>query len=81
MAKSDKKKDSSPGKMVARSKDLRHRWEVLEELEAGLSLLGTEVKSLRQGRVSLKDSYCKFENHELFIVGLHISQSTRKRGG
>jgi SsrA-binding protein len=60
-------------KEVARAKDLTHKFEVIERHEAGLVLLGTEVKSLRESRASLKDSYCRFQGRELFLVGVHIS--------
>jgi len=60
--------------LVARAKDLHLRYEVLERWEAGLVLVGTEVKSLREGRVQLKDSYCRFRGQELFLIGVHISQ-------
>lgn len=60
-------------KLVTRAKDLLHKFEVLDRVEAGLCLIGTEVKSLREGRANLKDSYCRFTGRELYIVGLHIS--------
>ncbi len=70
-----KKKPAQPSseRVVARAKDLYFRWEVLETFEAGMELMGSEVKSIRDGRVNLKDSYCRFTGHELYIVGLHIS--------
>jgi len=68
------KESQGSEKIVARAKDLRHKYEVMETWEAGLALVGTEVKSLREGRANLKDSYCRFKDHELFVIGLHISQ-------
>ena len=44
-----------------------------EKYEAGIALFGTEVKSIRQGAVNLKDSYCSFKKGELFVLGMHIS--------
>ena len=44
-----------------------------EKYEAGIALFGTEVKSIRQGAVNLKDSYCSLKNGELFVIGMHIS--------
>ena len=44
-----------------------------EKYEAGIALFGTEVKSIRQGAVNMKDSYCSFKNGELFILGMHVS--------
>jgi SsrA-binding protein len=60
-------------KIIARAKDLLFKYEVMERHEAGLVLMGTEVKSLREGRANLKDSYCRFQGLELFLVGTHIS--------
>ena len=58
---------------LARSKDLLLKYEVIERQEAGLQLVGTEVKSLRESKASLKDSYCRFQGRELFLVGVHIA--------
>ena len=58
---------------VARNKKAWHDYFVLEEFEAGIELCGTEVKSIRQGRVNLKDSWCGIRNGEMFVNGMHIS--------
>ena len=58
---------------VARNKKAWHDYFVLEEYEAGIELCGTEVKSIRQGRVNLKDSWCGVRNGEMFVNGMHIS--------
>ena len=58
---------------VARNKKAWHDYFVLEEYEAGIELCGTEVKSIRQGRVNLKDSWCGIRNGEMFVNGMHIS--------
>ena len=60
-------------KVVATNKKAHTDYEIIEKIEAGLSLLGTEVKSLREGRINLKDAYCKFKNGELYLVNAHIS--------
>ena len=60
-------------KIVAKNRKAHHEFHILEEMEAGMALLGTEVKSLRQGRANLKDSYGKFKNGELYIYQMHIS--------
>lgn len=60
-------------KIVTENKKARHEFFIEEEFEAGMSLLGTEVKSLRQGRANLKDSYAKIKNGELFLYQMHIS--------
>lgn len=60
-------------KTIAQNKKAYHDYFVEETYEAGLSLFGTEVKSVRQGQVNLKDSWCDIENGEMFIKGMHIS--------
>ena len=60
-------------KLIAQNKKARHDYFVLDTYEAGVVLYGTEVKSVRQGTVNLKDSYCTFEDGELFVLGFHIS--------
>ena len=58
---------------VAQNKKAYHDYFVLEEYEAGIELFGTEVKSIRQGRVNLKDTWCSIDNGEIFVNGMHIS--------
>ncbi len=60
-------------KTISENRKARHEYFVLESYEAGIELVGTEVKSIRQGSVNLKDSWCSIDNGELFIRGLHIS--------
>jgi SsrA-binding protein len=60
-------------KVVATNRRARHEYEILETFEAGLALQGTEVKSLRAGQVSFKDSYATIQNTEAWLVGCHIS--------
>ena len=60
-------------KLIAENRKARHDYFVLEQLETGISLAGTEVKSLRLGEVNLKDSWVEIENGELFVLGMHIS--------
>ena len=60
-------------KLVAQNKKAGHDYFVLEKYEAGIELFGTEVKSVRQGRVNLKDSWCSIEKGEIFACGIHIS--------
>lgn len=59
--------------VLARNRRARHDYEILETFEAGLVLSGTEVKSVRDGRVQLKDSYVEIRNGEAYLVGAHIS--------
>lgn len=58
---------------VAQNKKAYHDYFVLEKLEAGLELFGTEVKSIRQGKINLKDSWCFVKDGEMFVNGMHIS--------
>ena len=58
---------------LAENRKARHDYFVEETIEAGLALVGTEVKSIRNGKCNLKDSYANIKNGELFIYGLHIS--------
>ena len=60
-------------KHIANNKKAFHDYFVEDKFEAGMVLLGTEVKSLRDGRVNLRDSYCEFRHDELYVVGVHIS--------
>ena len=60
-------------KTVAQNRKAFHEYFVEERFEAGISLAGTEVKSIRQGKLNLKDSYCAVKNGELFVRGMHIS--------
>ena len=63
----------SETKTIAQNKKARHHYFVEESFEAGIELCGTEVKSIRQGRVNLKDSWCSVNKGELFVNGMHIS--------
>ena len=60
-------------KLIAENRKARHDYFVMETLEAGIELVGTEVKSIRAGTVNLKDSWVEVENGELFVHGMHIS--------
>ena len=60
-------------KPVAQNKKAYHDYFVEETYECGLSLMGTEVKSMRQGRVNLKESFCHLKGGEIFAEGMHIS--------
>jgi SsrA-binding protein len=60
-------------KMVTINRKARSDYDILETLEAGMSLKGTEVKSLREGRMNLKDSYAKVQEGEVYLVNAHIS--------
>lgn len=58
---------------IAQNKKAYHEYFIEETIECGIELFGTEVKSLREGRVNLKDSYCNIVKGEVFVNGMHIS--------
>lgn len=60
-------------KVVAQNKKARHDYFIEQAMEAGIVLSGTEVKSIRQGKVNLKDSYADIKNGEVFLIGAHIT--------
>ena len=61
------------GKMIANNKKAYHDYFILDTIEAGIALHGTEVKSLRMGKCSINESFIRIENGEMFIYGMHIS--------
>lgn len=60
-------------KTIATNKKAFHEYFVIESFEAGISLIGTEVKSIRQGGVNLKEAWCNIENGEMLLKQMHIS--------
>jgi SsrA-binding protein len=73
MAKGRPKED--PGrKVVARNRKARFRFHILETMEAGIALLGTEVKSLREGRASLNEAFARIQGDEIFLLGFHVPE-------
>ncbi|MBO4897150.1 MAG: SsrA-binding protein SmpB [Clostridia bacterium] len=60
-------------KTIANNKKAYHDYFVLDKYEAGVELFGTEVKSIRAGKVNLKDSYCEIKNGEIFATGVHVT--------
>ena len=60
-------------KQVAFNKKAYHNYNILEKYEAGIELFGTEVKSIRQGTLNLKEAFCMVKDGELFVRGMHIS--------
>ena len=65
--------EKSEIKIVAQNKKAYHDYFVEETYEAGIELFGTEVKSVRQGKINLKDSWCNIVKGEIFVNGMHIS--------
>jgi len=62
------------GNIVIKNKKASHDYEFLEKFIAGIQLSGTEIKSVRLGKATIADSYCFFNNGELFLKGMHISE-------
>ena len=60
-------------KIIAQNKTAYHNYSVEDTFEAGIVLTGTEIKSIRNGKVNIKDSYVNIKNNEIFIYGMHIS--------
>lgn len=65
--------DPNARRIVLTNRKARHEYHILETFDAGIALVGTEVKSIRNGRVNLQDAYCKVENGEVWIHNMHIS--------
>ncbi len=65
---------------VATNRKARHDYFLQDKLEAGISLRGSEVKAIREGRVNLKDSYVRIMNSEAFLLGCHISPYSKIQG-
>ncbi len=67
-------------KLVASNRRARHDYEVLDVVEAGIALVGTEVKSLREGKIQLKDSYARLDGGELWLFGVHVAPYEQSDG-
>ena len=76
MARSKKKRQLGD-ELLEDNRKARHDYEILEELEAGVVLVGSEVKSIRDHRVSLKEAFCQFRGDELFLLQAHIAEFTQ----
>lgn len=75
MAKGNKTKAGAPpGSQLAQNRRAGFEFEILERLEAGLVLKGSEVKSMRDGKLSLAESWAQFEGEELFLLGAHVAE-------
>jgi SsrA-binding protein len=74
----DKTERQKAERLLADNRKALHDYEILESFEAGVSLLGTEVKSIRQGRTNLRDSYARVEDGEVWAFNIHISPYTHR---
>ena len=63
-------------KIITENRKARHDYQILETFEAGMVLLGTEIKPVKAGQIQLKDSYVEFMNEEMFLIHAHISTYT-----
>jgi SsrA-binding protein len=70
---SEKSEREKAQKIIAENRKALHDYHIVETLEAGIALLGTEVKSIREGRVNLRDSYGRVENGEIWVYNINIS--------
>ncbi len=66
--------DKSPEKNIVTNRKARHEYEILQVIEAGIVLQGTEVKSLRQGNANMVDSYAAIKEGEAWLIGCHIAE-------
>src|SRR5689334_22225471 len=69
----DTERDRNAKKSISYNRKARHDYEIEETYDAGLVLVGTEVKSLRAGRVNLQDAFCRIENGEAWLYNMHIT--------
>jgi len=76
-----KKAEGERERVIAQNRKARHDYRILQTWEAGIQLLGTEVKSCREGQVSLKESYGRVIKGEVFLVDMHISPYAHGRFG
>lgn len=60
-------------KIIAKNPSARHNYTITETIEAGIVLTGTEIKSIRNGKVNIKDTYVSIKNGEVYVYGMHIS--------
>ena len=72
-ASENAERERNAKKFVASNRRARHEYFIEESYDAGIALVGTEVKSLRAGRVNLQDAFCRIEHNEAFIYNMHIS--------
>src|SRR3990172_7147125 len=63
-----------PIQIVAVNRQARHDYEVLEQVEAGLALTGTEIKSIRQGKANIREAFARVEDGEMWLLNAHIAQ-------
>ncbi|MGD7003848.1 SsrA-binding protein SmpB [Corynebacterium halotolerans] len=77
MAKKKKNKQGLDGQVIASNRKARHDFRILETYECGIALVGTEIKSLREGKASLVDAFATIDDGEVWLRGLHIPEYSR----
>jgi SsrA-binding protein len=77
LVKSGKSHDQTGITVLARHRKALFEYEVFERIEAGIALVGSEVKSIRAGKMNLKEAYGRFDGGELFLVGAHVAEYTQ----
>lgn len=76
-----KRKPTAYGDQVLESnRKARFEYQILEEFEAGIALTGSEVKSIRDGHISLKEAYCQFKGNELYLLQSHVAEYVQAHG-
>lgn len=70
----DSKPDYSLSRIVCRNRKARHDYELLEQLECGIALRGSEVKSIRNNKIAIEDAYVRVENGEIWLIGADIAE-------
>ena len=60
-------------KLILKNRKAYHDFQILEKIEAGLVLHGTEVKAIREGKINIKEAYCNFQDGELYLIQAHIT--------
>ena len=70
----------SANRLVASNRRARHDYEILDTVECGIVLQGSEVKSLREGRIALQDSYARIDDGELWLFGVHVPPYAQANG-
>ena len=70
----DKAKDDPNSRMVCRNRKARHEYDILDELECGVALTGSEVKSIRAGKISIDEGFARIQDGELWLVGCDIAE-------
>lgn len=73
-SKTDKKADASKQRVVVRNRKASHDYELLDELECGIVLLGSEVKSIRNNKITIDEAYAKLQNGELWLLNSDIAE-------